>query len=420
METKENKLIIKFTNIILAIIFFIMYIIFYNDYMNNFIINPEVVKVILSWLGIILYIYIIFSWYKLHGKIFDLYTIMVTFFMLFNYGQCFLWAFGIHTDTEIGKANPLGIGIATDKEIIVSQLITLMCVYMFHVGSCLCIRKEQHIDEDKEIVNRLSIYRVSKILSFVVIPVTFLKLLIDISISSQYGYGALYYGDNVNQSFIIEMLYRLFYPCLFGLLVGSKSKKNVRYFVYTVLAIFIVLSLLTGDRGGWAYSILIFAFLHNNCVKKFSASFLIKCFFVTIIFLNVVTAIVSVRKTGINMDSIQGAMVGKENPIISTVSEMGGSMIIQTTLVKVGYDIYPYGNTYIFSILGMISDKFISFLGIPYENVSNWFSQEYLGLNNWGAGFSIVRRSINKLWTIYSTISYIGYGIYFYKINIFE
>ena len=126
-------------------------------------------------------------------------------------------------------------------------------------------------------------------------------------------------------------------------------------------------------------------------MKKFSASFLIKCFIIAVIFLNVVTAIVSVRKTGINIDSIKEAMVGEENPVISTVSEMGGSMIIQTTLVKVGYDIYPYGNTYIFSILGIISDKFINFLGIPYKNVSNWFSQEYLGLNDWGTGFSIVR-----------------------------
>lgn len=420
METKENKLIIKFTNIILAIIFFIMYIIFYNDYMTNFITNPEVVKTVLSWLGIILYIYIVFSWYKLNGKIFDLYTIMITFFMLFNYGQCFLWAFGIHTDTEIGKDNSLGVGIATDKEIIVSQLITLMCVYLFHVGSCLCIRKDRKPDNEEEKFNKISIYKVSKILSFIVIPVTFVKLLMDISISSKYGYGALYYGDNMNQSFIIEMLYRLFYPCLFGLLIGSNSKKNVRHFVYIVLMIFIILSLLTGDRGGWAYSILIFAFLHNNYVKKFDASFLIKCFIIVIIFLNVVTAIVSVRKTGISIDNVKNAMVGENNPIISTISEMGGSMIIQTTLVKVGYDIYPYGNTYIFSILGIISDKFINFLGIPYINVSNWFSQKYLGLNNWGAGFSIVRRSFDKFWTIYSTNCYVDYRGYFYKIDILE
>lgn len=413
METKENKLIINFTNIILAVSFFVMYIIFYNDYMTNFIINPEAIKIVLSWLGIILYIYIIFSWYKLHGKIFDLYTIMVTFFMLFNYGQCFLWAFGIHTDTEIGKINSLGVGVATDKEIIVSQLITLMCIFMFHIGSCLCVRKEKEITDKEEKINSESIYKVSKIFSFIVIPVTFIKLLMDISVSSQYGYGALYYGDNMNQSYVIEMIYRLFYPCLFGLLVGSKARKNVRRFVYIVLAVFIVLSLLTGDRGGWAYSILIFAFLHNNYVKKFSASFLIKCFIIAVIFLNVVTAIVSVRKTGINIDSIKEAMVGEENPVISTVSEMGGSMIIQTTLVKVGYDIYPYGNTYIFSILGMISDKFISFLDIPYKNVSNWFSQEYLGLNNWGTGFSIVRGGIDKLWTIYSAICYVCYRICF-------
>lgn len=395
METKENRLIIKFTNIALAIIFFIMYVIFYNDYMTNFIMNPEVVKVILSWLGIILYIYIVFSWYKLYGKIFDLYTIMITFFMLFNYGQCFLWAFGIHTDTEIGKADSLGVGLATDKEIIISQLITLMCVFMFHVGGCFCFKKNKNIEENKEKINKLAIYKVSKILSFIVIPVTFVKLLIDISISSQYGYSALYYGDNMNQSFTIEMIYRLFYPCLFGLLIGSDYNKKTRYFAYIVLVVFIILSLTSGDRGAWVYSILIFTFLHNNYVKKITASFLLKFCIVAIIFLNIVTAVVSVRGTGINIDSVKDAMASDRNPIISTISEMGGSMIIQTTLVKVGYDIYPYGNTYFFSVLGMVSDSFIKFLGIPYENVSSWFNQKYLGLENWGTGFSIVRRSIN-------------------------
>lgn len=391
METKEKQIKIKFFNIIFAFIFLGMYVLFYNDYMTNFISNPEVTKVILSWLGIILYIYIIFSWHKLHGKIFDLYIIMITFFILFNYGQCFLWAFGIHTDTEIGKTNVLGVGTATDKEIIVSQLITLMSIFMFHVGSCFCTRKDKEFDKKQEEINKISIYKVSKMLAFLVIPVTFIKLLKDILVSSQYGYSALYYGDNMNQSYIIEMLYRLFYPCLFGLLIGSGFKKSVRHVVYIIFVIFIVLSLLTGDRGAWAYSILIFAFLHNNCVKKFNVSFLVKCFIIALIFLNIVTAVVTVRKTGISVESVKEAMTGDENPIISTVSEMGGSMIIQTTLVKVGYDIYPYGNTYIFSVLGMISDKVISFIGIPYVNVSNWFSQEYLGLNNWGTGFSIVR-----------------------------
>ena len=180
METNKNKLIIKFANIFLGIIFFTMYIMFYNDYTTNFIINAELVKFILSWIGIILYIYIIFSWYKLHGKIFDLYTIMVTFFILLNYGQCFLWAFGIHTDDEIGKSNLYGIGVATDKEIIIAQLITLMCIFMFHVGSCFCNEKEKGISSEKNERNKRSIYVVSLCLSFFVIPISFIQYFINL------------------------------------------------------------------------------------------------------------------------------------------------------------------------------------------------------------------------------------------------
>ena len=393
METKENKLMIKFTNIILAIIFFIMYIIFYNDYMVEFIINPEVVKVILSWLGIILYIYIIFSWYKLHGKIFDLYTIMITFFMLFNYGQCFLWAFGIHTDNEIGRSNLIGVGVATDKEIIVAQLITLICIYMFHLGSCFCYEKRKNINEEENEINKNSIYIVSKILSIIVIPVSFIQIFIELQMSSQYGYNSLY-NDNTSGNLWMELIVRLFYPCLFGLLIGSNFKKRIRNTVYLIAILYALMSLLSGYRGTWLYPTIVLLFLHYIYVKKIKFSSILEIGILGIIVIILASSISNIRGVGVNTKNLWEQIAIMDNPLVDAISEMGGSMIIQTTLVKTGFDIYPYGNTYLFAILGVISDSFIGFLGFDYVDLSTWFSHIYLQLETWGIGFSIVGEAL--------------------------
>lgn len=394
VKNKKNELIIKFLNVFLGILVFITYIVLYNDYIKNGIINADIIKFIFSWCGIIVYVYILITWYKQKGKILDLYTIIITFLFLFNYGQCFLWAFNIHENTEIGLGNSYGIGNFNDTEIIISQIISITSIFMFHVGSSFCqkFNKSNKIENKKNHLK--SIYDVSKILSIVVVPVTLFKLFLEFKISAQYGYSSLYYGDIATTGIVTEMINRLFYPCIFGLMIGSNFNSKINKIVLGIMLIYFSLSLASGDRGAWAYAILIFIFIYNEYIKKIGLMGFIKLTVLGIVLLNMVTAIVSVRNTGISFESVSEALKIKNNPIIKTIAEMGGSMQVQTTLVRNGYDIYPYGNTHIFAFLGIISDKVIKFLGINYVNLSDWFSQEYLGLNDWGAGFSIVGENL--------------------------
>ncbi|MCJ7992213.1 hypothetical protein MUB15_28550 [Priestia sp. OVS21] len=54
-----------------------------------------------------------------------------------------------------------------------------------------------------------------------------------------------------------------------------------------------------------------------------------------------------------------------------------------------GWTDWPYANTYLLAVLGMVTNKLIYILGIPFELVSAWFSQDYLGLT-WGLVFLLL------------------------------
>lgn len=397
MDIRKKNTIIKFLNIFLATIFFTVYIIMYNTIDENTDNELKILKFILSWIGILIYIFSIYSWYKINKKIFDLYTIMFTFLMLFNFGQCFLWAFNIHIDGEIGDGQLFHFGVPTDREIVLTQLVTLIGALMYNLGAIFCYKTQKiEVEDQDEKTNReeLIIYKISKIMSFLVIPMTFIHLFNSLIVRIKYGYSSLYYGEYVSSDLIQELFSRLFFVCLFGLLIGSKFKKNTRNFVYLAFFLYIVISIICGDRGGWIYALCIFAFLHHNYVKKFKLKSILMIAIIGIVSLNIISSLVSLRNTNINIESIKESLSAEKNLIVAEIAEMGASMNIQTSLIMRGYNIYPYGNTYLFSVLGIISDRVIRILGFEYIDLSTWFSQYYLGLKNWGAGFSIIGEAL--------------------------
>lgn len=405
MDIRKKNTIIKFLNIFFAIIFFAIYIIMYSTIDENNFNELKILKFTLSWIGILIYFFSIYSWYKINKKILDLYTIMFTFLMLFNYGQCFLWAFNIHADGEIGTKQLFNSGIIpNDREIVLAQLLTLINIFMFNLGAIFCYKSQKTNSEERDRnINEKEyiIYKISKKMSWLVVPITFIQLFNSLIVRIKYGYASLYYGEHVNTNLIQELFSRLFFVCIFGLLIGSKFKKNTRNFVYITFLLYIIISTICGDRGGWIFALCILFFLHNNYVKKISFKSLLLICVIGVMLLNVISSFVTLRNENIDLEAIKESLRIKKSPIVSEISEMGASMSIQIYLIMKGYNVYPYGNTHIFSILGIISDKVIKFLGFEYIDLSTWFSKYYLGLKNWGAGFSIVGEAL------------INYGPYF-------
>lgn len=385
----------KFKAIVISIIGYGIWIILYQ-YIKQSMEIPNYIITVLSWIGILIIIYYFRVWYKIKHKLLTLYNIFLMFFITFNFGQCLLWAFGIHTDKEIGSNLLYGVVNCDNKNIAIAQLIFIICFIMINCGAILINNKTtqtNEIDTDCKNKNKALFYT-SLIISFISIPITLYIVSKNYITASMYGYKSLYYGDHVNNyNTWMEIAMSLFLPCLIGLLIGSNYKKSVRFIVYVLFGIYAFISLMCGDRGEWIMKLIILFWADNEFYKKKKLKKMICLLIVAYIGLYIMNAIVSLRNVGISLDKIILALTSAEtNPIVSLLTEFGNSMGINV-IVANNNVIFPYGNTYIMSIITMLSTSVAEIFNIGYMQLHTWFSSEYLGIS-YGADFTIIGEAI--------------------------
>lgn len=383
---------------------------------------------VFNWLGVFLAVYVVFTWYKISGYIFSPYIIFMLFFFLFNYGQSLMWALGIHIPTEISQTSLYpGFGVPSDGDIIKAQALTLICILMFHFGAILSYKKNitikyrarsnrQILDQNNDPAILKSVYYSCLLIGLLVIPITIYSAFYDFQIAMVHGYKSLYYSEFAQtDATFLGLLKRMFFPCLVGLLIGSKYNKKVRFSVYIIFSIYLILNLLSGDRGSWIYKIIILVWLSHVCYKPINFKVLFKYAIVSILGLYFINAIVSLRNIGlgnITITHLLDSLSFENSVLVLSFFEMGGSMKPTILLQKYGWDVWPYANTYLLALLGIVSNKFIYVLDIPFSLISSWFSQDYLGLS-WGAGFSIVAEALLNFGPLFAPIVmiFIGYII---------
>ncbi len=385
--------LIIFNKIFLLIIWLVVYLcsIVIINKIDQSSFEVSTLSFVLDWLGIVLLIYVLYSWKSKTGRIFTPYIIFFIFFFLFNFGQPLMWAFGIHIPNEIGgngNINSIEIGIVK------TQIYTILMMLSFHIGALF-------IQDKINIKSRLKPKDVKKcilfigiLLGIISIPLTFYRAINFYIIASQFGYRALYYSDYVQQGGFLMIIEIFFMPSLVCILIGSGFNKTIRKCVYVIFILYLAINLLSGDRGSWIYKLLVFLWLHSIYVKPLDYKKILKYGILGIVGLYIVTIIVSVRNIGlhmINQEYIMEYLLGSRSPIISNIFEMGGTMeILHKLITDDGVrTAWIYGNTYLTAIAGMISTRFLSFIGINFVLVDDWFSQDYLGIT-WGTGFSMI------------------------------
>ena len=373
---------------------------------------------IFSILGVLVFIFINYSYKKNTGRIFDLYIITIWFMFLFNFGQCFAWAFNIHYEGEIGSTVLFRYFVPNSLDIVRAQLAFLMCIIVFHGTIIFFKNSKTKKMVSKEMISkeRGTLFKASKLMALFIIPTEFYYTVTNYIQAKNYGYGSLYYGELAEQgSKILTVLNYSFFPCLVGLLVGSNYRKNIRQLVYLVFFIYVLLNLLLGDRGSWIYTLFILIWMHHTYYVKISKKNFFIFIIVSFLLLYLVFAIVSVRNQGINFNSVVNALSSSTtNPIISALFEMGGSMGINIIVIRDNIK-YPLGNSYLLSLLGAISTRIPKIFDINYITLTRWFSQEYLGIA-WGAAFTIFAEGIVNLGVYFAPLIFVLYGILLKKV----
>ncbi|HFQ0869710.1 TPA: oligosaccharide repeat unit polymerase, partial [Enterococcus faecium] len=150
----------------------------------------------LNWLGILIYLYAICTWHWRKGdSIFSLYTIFFTLFLLFSYGQCIMWAFGIGTDRGIGTtvvAYGTGI-IPSESDMIMVKWYSCISMFVFHIGALLftrktTLRKVSWYESGDADADRKFLFKIGCIISIIVVPIVFVSKLLEVRIALVHGY----------------------------------------------------------------------------------------------------------------------------------------------------------------------------------------------------------------------------------------
>lgn len=412
--------------LLMIIVSFAMYIVLYESVDQISLEMIAVFKTILCWFGILFLSFIVLSWKRNTGKLLTMYTLFMVFFFLFNFGQCFLWAFGQHYENEIGSVNLYRVvWVPSDYDIVKTQLIVLVSAIMIHSGAMLShkapimspIYNANYLK--KANFERILLFKFCSVLCPFAAFSEYYYQITNFINARIYGYTGLYYNSEVQSvNVIFQILARLFFPSIIGLLIGSKyEKKYIRLLAYTLFGIDILLSMMVGDRGGWLYALILLLICHTVFYRKLRIRDVILIGISGYFGMVVLIAIRNIRNSGVTIsgfiESLSGALL---DPISSSLTEMGGTMGVTTVFVMNGWDIFPYGNSFLYGLLIAPTKRIISFLNLNYESISGWFSQSYLGISN-GAGFSIVAEVLANYGPYLLPIIMIVVGIVIQKIT---
>lgn len=347
---------------------------------------------LVSWIGVIEVTLFAVFWKKQTSTFVCIQNLFNGMFALFNFGQCFLWIFNIHSDIEIGRGLVFSSSYATPSSIIKAQLFFVLGFFVFNTAMYLVWGRRAATDYKQRKNGNRYLFVVSLIIAIISIPFSFYKAVLNFYYSQLYSYRDLYYGTiatSLSNGFI-DILAQLMPTALLGVLIGSGYKKTTMVICYSLYSIYSVILLLTGDRGEWLIPFMFLLWGHFHYYKKLKIRTTFVLFAGVIVAISVISAIVSMRNTGLSWNAFYSALFDQHNnPFISIFTEYGHSMGIVILLIQ--KPITPlYGNTYLMTLPTLFGTALgNSVFGINYVQLHTWFPFEHLGIN-YGTDFSII------------------------------
>ena len=415
-----------------SIVFYIFFVFFFQMVKNGSVECSQPLIVFLSWVGIVCVVVYLIIWKRTFGTIFTLFSFFLLFYTFFNFGQCFLWAFGIHPDNEIGRVLLFSSVKSSNELIVEAQLLFIISFVFINCGALLSFNKLYYLrlnpfyekGNDMDLANNVK-YRAllyaSIIVGLVSIPATLFRTYLFSQFVIKYGYALVgtTATDSINGA-LMNVLSSLFMPSLIGIIIGSSFKKEARIFAYSVFFVYAILSTMAGDRGEWITRLLVLMWLEFSYCRKISIKTGTKILTVGLVGLWLVQAATSLRNLGgVTVEKLIDALISMDsNPIISCLIEFGHSMAIVMILLSRSI-VYPYGNTYVMSVLTMVSPGLTNgILGTNYIELQEWFPQQVLYIS-YGSDFSMLGEAVLNFGAYLAPLFLLVVGIVVFKITYF-
>ncbi|MFG6496245.1 O-antigen polysaccharide polymerase Wzy [Fictibacillus sp. UD] len=351
-----------------------------------------------SVLGIFSYVLACVLWKRTTGVLYSPYIMFLTSFVIFQFGQAILFVFGL----EYERYNLFNL--YRPEDILKAIIYTLLSISMFNLGALLTNLKKKLFDKEnvsraKQVATISAMKQVGLFLVTITAPLTIYFSIYRAVMALKYGYGIIY-SYNFGTNDVTQLLESLFLPSMYMFIIANTSNKKLCKLLCLILCLYALLTLLTGSRTIFIMIILSVLWLWNILINPFKVKsilgLLIFGFFLVILIPSIAELRSMDNKSISNyFDAFSNST--KENPVVKTVGELGGSMGVLLMIKQFMPEAvsFQFGQSYFFAIFSLIPN-FFNFMGPIHPSrehaMLDLWLQNYLGLS-YGPGFSMVAES---------------------------
>jgi oligosaccharide repeat unit polymerase len=369
-----KKKTIKFSDFSLRIIIVFQVcifssLIFFRLLYEDFDSHSELLIYPFCCLLIVLVIYFFWSWIFLTKSLFNPYTLFLLSAFLFNGGQAILEIFhlnedGILTYLKISSVLPS----LSDKNIVDTLFLVIICLTAFHFGALISLslieEKDELNDNMKEIIiSSRNSYLIGKRLFLISLLPTIITLKSTISVVLSSGYHSLYEQDSATSfSALPKILADFLVPASLFLLAGSRERPKGKFISLTIIVMYAMIIFFSGERNKAIMPLLSLAWLWHQLIHPIPKAFLLSTGALIVFFIFPVIA--TTRNTAgqdrLSISLLLEAFSSIDNPVVSSISEMGSSMItVAYTLQLVPSERdFQMGTDYFYALLTLIPNIF--------------------------------------------------------------
>jgi hypothetical protein len=370
----------------------------------------------LSWALTATACWAIWSRWWLSGTLFDPYGMFMSSLFLFNAGQASLEIFGLNAQGILGSR--------FDDETLTNALYMVLLGFNFcHFGALLapktCHEKENVIAQAHEA-------RALRAVGWLLLVVSIVPSAVLLTDTTRTilagGYMAAYQREaQVGAAAGPLVLATFLVPSSLLLLAGAYGRRREKLTAAAVIGLYTVLQVFLGYRSTGIMPACAFLWLWNACETRIRTRWLVAGAVVVIVLVIPVsreTRIVA-GSDRMTLDTALSAYASIENPVVSTISEMGGSMaaVAYTHVLVPTSRPFDYGVGYWYAALTIFPNFFWSIHPtIAHGTLNEWLVQTvnpYTAMQQGGLGYSCIAEAyLNFGWIgVPVVMGLIGFGI---------
>ena len=345
----------------------------------------------------------IWSWHRISHSLFDPYIIFAVAAMLFNGSRAVLETFGLNREAIIGPQ-------FSDQTTLTTLYMVTLALWSYHVGGVLGASGRRPINLARRVEIPPANHHHLRLLGWLMVGVsvfpTFILLREAITVVMSSGYFALYQREApTSLNALPQVVATFLMPGAIMVAAASKGKRLQLSMTAALIGLYALVHLFLGARSLAVVSIVPYLWVWHRCIKPISKIPTI----IGLVLLVSILPLVGVSRSFVGEDRLSSrawmqAFSSIDNPLVSAVSEMGGtaSTVAYTVELVPESRPYDYGTSYEFGLLTLLPNLFWDLHPTIAHAPENWLIQTvdpYQAARGGGLGYSFIAEAyLNAGW----------------------